>query len=248
MILLTFLINSSWALEAEQKVAVESNFWKGIANAGIVVQSLLLGMIVLSVWNWFIIFKKQAQFKKIEFENDNFLADFWKASNLQQIHSDLDKHMQSPIARVFGSGYKEIERLLGANQSNWLLSGMENLERALRKSHDQEVEWMEQNLSVLATTGSTAPFIGLLGTVIGIMNSFGDIAKTGSASLAVVAPGISEALFATAVGLFAAIPAVVFYNYLINKIKRLENQLNGFNSDFLNIARRNFFKSPNPTP
>lgn len=206
-------------------------------------QLLLLSLIVLSVWNWFIIFKKQGEFKKISEENEEFLNMFWAATNLQQIQGKADTFTNSPVAKVFKAGYQEIERVMGANQQTHMHTGMENLERSIRKTHDDEVAAMESNISILATTGSTAPFIGLLGTVIGIMNSFGDIAATGSASLAVVAPGISEALFATAVGLFAAIPAVVAYNFLVNKIKKVENQLSGFNSDFLNIARRNFFKS-----
>lgn len=216
---------------------------EGIAHAGIVVQLLLLSLVILSVWNWFIIFKKRGEFQKIASENEEFLNMFWAASNLQQIQAKAENFANSPIARVFKSGYQEIDRVLSTKEQGLMMTGMENLERSIRKSHDDEVANMESNISILATTGSTAPFIGLLGTVIGIMNSFGDIAASGSASLAVVAPGISEALFATAVGLFAAIPAVVAYNYLVNKIKKVENQLSGFSSDFLNIARRNFFKN-----
>lgn len=238
------IVLSAYAKSTESTAEVTSNhLLSGIANSGIVVQSLLLSLIVLSIWNWFVIFKKRNEFKMMAQENENFMAMFWEASNLQQIQSKADKFENSPLARVFKSGYQEIERLISANQQNLMLTGMENLERSIRKSHDDEVEQMESQLSILATTGSTAPFIGLLGTVIGIMNSFQDIAASGSASLSVVAPGISEALFATAMGLFAAIPAVVAYNYLVNKIKKMETQLSGFNSDFLNIARRNFFKN-----
>jgi len=236
-----FFILSAWA-ETQEKVVVENQLLHGIAHAGIIVQLLLASLVILSIWNWFIILKKKAHFDKVAKENEDFLNIFWKASNLQQINSQVTNFHTSPMARLFHAGYQEIERLVGSNQEALMLSGMENLERSLRKTHDEEVSQMESQLSVLATTGSTAPFIGLLGTVIGIMTSFQDIAKSGSASLSVVAPGISEALFMTAVGLFAAIPAVVFYNFLVNKIKKFENQLNGFNSDFLNIARRNFFK------
>lgn len=237
-----FLIQSTWAQDSTSHVAVQNQLLHGIANAGIIVQTLLLCLIGMSVWNWVIIFKKKNQFQVVKDENNRFLDYFWSANNLQQIHSKVDEYPQSPAARIFNSGYQELEKVLSAQNSSLLMTGIENLERTLRKSHDQEVSNMESQLSILATTGSTAPFVGLLGTVIGIMNSFGDIAKTGSASLAVVAPGISEALFATAMGLVAAIPAVVAYNYLINDIKRCENQLNGFGADFLNIARRNFLK------
>lgn len=238
---MNFLISLASA-ESTEKVVTGNQLLNGLLHAGIVVQTLLLSMVALSVWNWFIILKKKKQFEEVAKGNEEFLNAFWNASNLQQINTQADKFGESPIARLFHSGYQEIERVVSSQQENLMLNGMENLERSLRKTHDQEVARMESQLSVLATTGSTAPFIGLLGTVIGIMNSFQDIAQSGSASLAVVAPGISEALFATAVGLFAAIPAVVAYNFLINKIKKFENQLNGFNSDFLNIARRNFFK------
>lgn len=239
---MNIFIASAWA-ETTTKVAVEHNLLRGIANSGIVVQTLLLSMIVMSVWNWFIIFRKKNQLKTLDAENQKFLDVFWKSNSLQQIHSQIEGYSESPIARVFSSGYQELERIIGAQQGSMIAGGIENLERSLRKAHDEEIADAEAQLSVLATTGSTAPFVGLLGTVIGIMNSFQDIAAQGSASLAVVAPGISEALFATAVGLFAAIPAVVAYNYLINQIKDYEHQLNGFTSDFLNIARRNFFKS-----
>lgn len=236
------IINTAWAAETTTKVAIENNLFHGIMNSGIVVQTLLLSLVGMSIWNWFIIFKKKNQLKAIHAENEKFLDVFWKASSLQAIQSHIADFEMSPIARMFQAAYAELERVVGANQSSLLSTGIENLERSLRKSHDQEIADVEHHLGVLATTGSTAPFVGLLGTVIGIMNSFQDIARSGSASLAVVAPGISEALFATAVGLFAAIPAVVAYNYLINEIKKFENQLNGFNSDFLNIARRNFFR------
>ena len=122
------------------------------------------------------------------------------------------------------------------------LSGIDNLERSLRKSSENEVSEMENRLTILATTGSTGPFIGLFGTVWGIMGSFHQIGLTGSASLAAVAPGISEALIATAIGLAAAIPAVVIYNNCIAVIRKEEVSLNNFSSDFLNIVKRNFFK------
>lgn len=240
--MIQLLVSTSWAQDSTPQVAVQNQLIHGILNAGIVVQALLIVMIGMSVWNWLIIFKKKNQFEKIQNDNAKFFEFFWSASNLQQIFAKAEEYKESPAARVFISGYQELERIVGTHNSSLLLTGIDNLERTLRKAHDDEIEQMEHQLSILATTGSTAPFVGLLGTVIGIMSSFQDIAKSGSASLAVVAPGISEALFATAVGLFAAIPAVVAYNFLINKIKKTENQMNGFSSDFLNIARRNFLK------
>ena len=122
------------------------------------------------------------------------------------------------------------------------LSGLDNLERSIRKATENEIAKMETRLTVLATTGSTGPFIGLFGTVWGIMGSFHKIGATGNASLAVVAPGISEALIATAIGLAAAIPAVVLYNNFVAQVRREEIELNNFSADFLNIVKRNFFK------
>ena len=132
---------------------------------------------------------------------------------------------------------------LGADSSEFSqLSGIDNLERSLRKTTENEISEMENRLTVLASTGSTGPFIGLFGTVWGIMNSFHQIGVTGSASLAAVAPGISEALITTAIGLAAAIPAVLIYNNCVAVIRKEEISLNNFNTDFLNIVKRNFFK------
>ncbi len=158
----------------------------------------------------------------------------------------------SNVARVFLAAFQELQRIaektLGTrsgdvgSDSSTRLVGLDNLERTIRKSTDSEIAKAEANLSFLATVGSTAPFIGLLGTVVGIMTSFQHIAASGSASLAVVAPGISEALFATAVGLFAALPAVAGYNYFIGRVRKIEMEVASFGSDFLNVAKRNFFK------
>jgi biopolymer transport protein TolQ len=136
-----------------------------------------------------------------------------------------------------------VDEVTLTNVSGPQLSGLDNLERTLRKSIENELATMEAKLTILATTGSTGPFIGLFGTVWGIMSSFESIAKTGSASLAAVAPGISEALITTAIGLAAAIPAVIMYNHFVSVIKKEEIELNNFSSDFLNILKRNFFKN-----
>ena len=162
----------------------------------------------------------------------------------------VSEQSTSSLSRVFRSAYLELQRIAEsglADKSSLTetaprLSGLDNLERTIRKGVEQEIAITESRLQFLATVGSTAPFVGLLGTVVGIMTSFGNIAASGSASLAVVAPGISEALFSTAVGLFAALPAVAAYNIYITDIRKFEMELNSFGSDFLNIAKRNFFK------
>jgi biopolymer transport protein TolQ len=204
-------------------------------GAGLAVQSLLLLLIAMSIISWAIIFKKRKQYARIREDNERFLDLFWSAATLEQVKDKLDRHMESPLSRIFNAGFSELERV--RRKESFVGDNMDNLERSLRRGQDQEVSALEERLQFLATTGATAPFIGLLGTVVGIMNSFRAISNAGSASLATVAPGISEALFATAVGLFAAIPAVMAYNYLLNEVRKNENDMNNFISEFLNIAR-----------
>ena len=193
-------------------------------------------------------FLKYNQFKGLKIANDPFLNKFEKCNSLDDINESLDRFPKSSLARVFAAGYAEMKRLAesphGEKKEGTLLqlTGIDNLERTLRKSVDIEIERMETKTSWLATTGSTGPFIGLFGTVWGIMSSFHKIGQMGNASLAVVAPGISEALVATAIGLAAAIPAVMLYNHFISEIKRQELVLNNFSVDFLNVAKRNFFR------
>ncbi len=225
-----------YAQAATTEISTQSSLISDIMGAGIAVQFLLLILIGMSIFSWAIIFKKRKAFRQIREENQRFLDLFWSAATLEQVKDKIERHSESPLSRIFNSGFTELERVR-RKKSLTLSEGTENLERALRKGQDQEVSFLEEKLAFLATTGSTAPFIGLLGTVVGIMTSFRAISNAGSASLATVAPGISEALFATAVGLFAAIPAVMAYNYLLNEVRNQENQMNNFISEFLNISR-----------
>jgi biopolymer transport protein TolQ len=235
------------------KIAVKTGVLDSVIAAGWPVQLLLLILIVASIISWGIIFIKNKQFQNFEKADANFNEDFWQAKSLEAVFEKLSEYPESTLARLFEAGYLELQRIadsaLGSGSSSakagevsLRLSGLDNLERALRKALDTELSVAESRLGFLATTGSTAPFVGLLGTVVGIMTSFTGIAASGSASLAVVAPGIAEALFSTAVGLFAAIPAVVAYNFFLGRTRRLEMELNNFSSDFLNIAKRNFFR------
>ncbi len=241
-------IENAWAQTQTAKVAVESSLLSDIMQAGIVVQLLLLSLIVFSVLSWAIMITKRKQLGDIEEADLVFEDKFWKAKNLQSVFDSVDQFPSSSIARIFKAGYLELQRIAESvkvspeSKEMPQLFGLDNLERSLRKATDKEIDALETRLGFLATIGSTSPFIGLLGTVIGIMNSFRDIYNAGSASLATVAPGISEALFATAVGLFAAIPAVVAYNHFIAQVRRREIFMSNFSSDFLNIAKRNFFR------
>jgi biopolymer transport protein TolQ len=232
------------------RVAVKTGVMDAILGANPFVQLLLAMLIALSVVSWAIMFTKYKQFEILKDANEKFNEVFWKASSLESVFERVSESSTSSLSRVFRSAYLELQRIAESGLSNKTdlstdsprLSGLDNLERTIRKGIEQEIAVAESRLTFLATVGSTSPFIGLLGTVVGIMTSFGSIASSGNASLAVVAPGISEALFSTAVGLFAALPAVAAYNIYITQIRKFEMELNSFGSDFLNIAKRNFFK------
>jgi biopolymer transport protein TolQ len=241
-------MNYAWAAE-QVAVGVNLGAWHAITSANFVVQLVLLSLVAMSVACWAIIIGKRKQFKAMTEANKPFEDAFWKASSLDDIFENLKNHPDSNLANVFRAGYLELRKLADSNlaekrgdQTPPLLTGIDNLQRALSKAIDSEISILENRLSLLATTGSTGPFIGLFGTVWGIMSAFQKIGSTGMASLAVVAPGISEALIATAIGLFAAIPATVAYNYFVTEIKKHELHLNNFAADFLNIAKRNFFR------
>ena len=166
----------------------------------------------------------------------------WTTERLETFYSQIRTYDGSPVAAVFRAGYVELARVMGS-ASPTDQGDIENVERALSRSATSEMTTIEALLPFLATTGSTAPFIGLFGTVWGIMNSFMAIGAQKSASLDVVAPGIAEALIATAIGLLAAIPAVMAYNYFIRKIQVLESELDAFEKDYLNIVRRHFLRT-----
>jgi biopolymer transport protein TolQ len=233
---------------AAPAVSVNTSALDALTSASPVVQLTLLILVGLSVFCWAIAWSKYQHFKKLNKADEQFLAKFWKVNSLDTLYDDLDEYSDSSLARVFKAAYLEMKKLAEspmlakAEGDKPILSGIDNLDRVLRKASENELSHLESRLTVLATTGSTGPFIGLFGTVWGIMGSFHKIGQTGSASLAVVAPGISEALIATAIGLAAAIPAVVLYNSFISKIRREEISLNNFSADFLNIVKRNFFQ------
>lgn len=233
------------AASSSASLAVNTGILDAILSASLIVQLTLLVLIMLSVLCWAVGYNKWKQLQGLISQNGPFLDRFWRAKSLEDVLESLDQYPQSSLARVFKAGYIELRRLNDLSDSGEApahSSLSDNLERTLRKSIDIELTAMESRLTVLATTGSTGPFIGLFGTVWGIMSSFHKIGATGNASLAVVAPGISEALVATAIGLAAAIPAVVLYNQFVAKIKREETALNNFAGDFLNMAKLHYLK------
>ena len=228
---------------------------EALLQASFIVQLIILILVSLSILTWAIGWSKYKQFQSIKQANELFDHQFWKMSSLDDLFEKAASkeafHQGSSHARVFKAVYLEMKKIAESPMLNKLpqsetefpqLSGLDNLERSIRKAVETEVSDLESRLPILATTGSTGPFIGLFGTVWGIMGSFQQIGRTGSASLAAVAPGISEALITTAIGLAAAIPAVVLYNYFVAQIRRQEISLNNFSADFLNIVKRNFFK------
>ncbi|MBK7844005.1 MAG: protein TolQ [Bdellovibrionales bacterium] len=244
-------MNQAWAA-ANQAVSVSVNVgvWEAIWSASLVVQLTLLSLVLLSIFCWAVVLAKRRQISRLHRANAPFLEFFWKANSLDDIFDAMKDHQESSLARVFKSGYLELRKIADSNlvcrksenDKAPLLTGSDNLERALRKASDEEIAAMEFRLTLLATTGSTAPFIGLFGTVWGIMGAFQKIGATKVASLAVVAPGISEALIATAVGLAAAIPATIAYNHFLTEVRKMDLEMSSFASDLLNIAKRNFFQ------
>jgi biopolymer transport protein TolQ len=219
-----------------------------IMHAGPMVKFVMLLLLAFSLGSWTIIIMKYRIFKKVREESAVFIDTFWKSKNLADAYKTAQEIKSSPEAVIFTLGFNELQKLgrtkaakqMGEETLEMQLAGMDNLKRTLRKAEDQEVVRLSRSLSFLATTGSATPFIGLFGTVWGIMTSFQEIGMRGSASLAVVAPGISEALVATAAGLAVAIPAVVFYNYYNNELTNIENDMQGFSADFLNLVERDF--------
>ena len=217
-----------------------------ILDAGPMVKFVMLLLLVFSLVSWSIIIMKHRSFKKAKSERGVFIDTFWKSKNLNDAYKAAQEMPNCPEAAIFILGFNELQKL-GRNKAvkqrseetlEMRLASMDNLKRALRKAEARQLGLYGLYLSFLATTGSATPFIGLFGTVWGIMTSFQDIGMRGSASLAVVAPGISEALVATAAGLAVAIPAVIFYNYYSNKLAELESNMLEFSTDFLNLVER----------
>lgn len=226
----------------------EISFWDMITHSGPMAFSVLVLLVLASAASWAIIVYKGALLRKAQSQSVAFLDSFWQSRRLDDIYNDSEKYDRSPIAQVFRAGYVELAKVKqraqgrdekGADKDH--LDPSANIERALRRAATSELTHLEALVPFLATTGSTAPFVGLFGTVIGIMKAFRDIGNVGSANLATVAPGIAEALIATAAGLFAAIPAVVAYNYFNSRTRVLNSEMDNFSSDFMNIVRRHFF-------
>jgi len=223
-----------------------------LSSAGPVVKVVLLLLFFFSITSWAIIFVKFRYIRKAYGESVDFTDLFWQSRNLSDAFSKAKVLKSSPVARVFVAGYVEVKKTAEINgkpkagsesrSSDYNFMGIGSVQRALRRAIALEVRRLSQLVPFLATAGNTAPFIGLFGTVWGIMNTFHGIGASGSASLAVVAPGISEALVATAAGLAVAIPSVIAYNYFVDRIRVLDSELQSFAADLLNIIERDIQK------
>ena len=200
-------------------------------RADFVVKSVIIILIAASIYSWALIFEKQRLFKKIEKSTNNFEEKFWKSKSAENFYNNLSNKDKDPLTNIFQSAM--VELIKTKSKSSSVQSA--RVSRVLEISGDKEINLIEKHFTFLATVGSTAPFIGLFGTVWGIMNSFQSIAISRNTSLAIVAPGIAEALFATALGLLAAVPAVVAYNKFTSDSRKYSGRIENFSKRFISI-------------
>ena len=211
-----------------------------VLHASLVVQIVMAGLLITSLASWSVIFSKLFGLRRVRGQNETFEREFWAGKNLNDLYDEAAKHadQSAPMERLFASGMREFMKLRERRvaDSGALLDGAR---RAMRASFQRELDTIESNLSFLASVGSVSPYVGLFGTVWGIMHAFIGLATLTQVSLASVAPGIAEALVTTAIGLFAAIPAVLAYNRFARDIDRVAVQMETFIEEFSNILQRN---------
>ncbi len=219
-----------------------------VFGSGLVVQSVLIILVFLSVWSWAITIAKTIQFRRAQRNSEEFSQVFWETRNFSRIDESSRRLTASPLVSVFSSGYRELlhtvqeDKQAGVGGAPDVARELGTVERALRRAELDETHRLERGITFLASVASAAPFIGLFGTVWGIMNAFHGLSQAKSSTIQAVAPGISEALVATAVGLAAAIPAAIAFNYFTASIKKFRQLMDSFSEEFLNIARRYFVK------
>jgi len=210
------------------------NYVEMVTHGGPVVSGVLIILVLSSLASWTIIFRKLLHLRRAQAESLQFLETFWRSKRLDSIYTASEQMPVSPVAQA--------QPVPEEGSLHDQLGGFENVERALARAANAELTTLEQSIPFLGTTAAAAPFVGLFGTVWGIMGAFRDIYAAGNANLATVARPISEALIATAVGLFAAIPALVAFNAFNSRIRVLDNEMRNFSADFLNIIKRHIFK------
>jgi len=226
------------------------SFWSLVVQSGPVAQLVLLILLGFSILSWAIIYKKYRLFREIEQQSLEFHEEFQQRSSLSEIYHECENYPMSPLAGIFANGYQEFNHRVQAarnssdaaepSQRQTVINSIEGLKRTLSKSSMAEMLAMEKSLNWLATTGAVTPFIGLFGTVVGIINAFHGLGQGGTTTIQAVAPGISEALVATAAGLFAAIPAVIGYNHFLNRLRQFGAEMDDFSVEFLNLIERSF--------
>jgi biopolymer transport protein TolQ len=209
-----------------------------ILEADLIVQFVLAALVFMSVACWAIIFQKASRLSSASRQSARFLDLFWASKRLDEVYEKCGAYRRSPVAEVFRSGYQELMKITAAGTEGKRADATENLTRTLRRAAAVESTSLEQYITFLGTTGATAPFIGLFGTVWGILRAFQKLGAGGPATIDIVGPDIAHALIATAVGLAAAIPAVIAFNYFNNSIRVLNTEMDNFSADFLNIVKR----------
>jgi biopolymer transport protein TolQ len=214
---------------------MQISLWELVRRSGPVAEAVLLLLLVFSLFCWAIIFSKWSSFRKARTANASFLRAFRKANGLDAIAVAAEQFAEAPLVSVFGFGYEELQRQV---KSRGALANKLAIERALQLGISEELAKLERNMNWLATTASVSPFIGLFGTVLGIIEAFSAIGQAGSSSLRAVAPGISAALVATAAGLGAAIPAAIFYNHFGHVIREIGARMEDFALEFMNRIER----------
>lgn len=219
-------------------MSTDFNFIELILHASLAVKAVMFLLVLASVTSWWIIFAKWMNLKQATKQSKKFEETFWSGIDLSKLYDTLSKRKtkSAGMEMIFVSGFREFLRSRKADQTD--VKATESADRSMRIALNREIDSLESHLPFLATIGSISPYVGLLGTVIGIMISFNALSNVTQASIALVAPGISEALIATAMGLFAAIPAVIFYNNFSSKVERLYNQYDIFKEEFSTILHR----------
>ncbi len=214
--------------------------WSLFLRADIVVQAVIVGLLLASIWCWAIIFEKLVALRRLNSRATAFESAFWSGGSLDNLYDNIGTYPRDPMSAVFVSAMREWRRALakGLNGGSSRVGLGDRIDRVMQITVTREMDRAERYMTFLSSTGATAPFIGLFGTVWGIMNSFQSIALSKNTSLVVVAPGIAEALFATALGLLAAIPAVVAYNKLSKELDRYAGRLDSFAGEFSAIISR----------
>ena len=216
---------------------LQTKYLELISNGSVLSYVVLAILVVFSIYSWMVIFSKWSAFGAAKKSDARFLRAFRKASGLEAVMVASEQFRPSPMVAVFDSGYEEVSRQVKSRGS---LGNRDAIMRSLQIGTNQQISRLEHNLSWLATTASVSPFIGLFGTVLGIIRAFQQLSGAGSSSLSSVGPGISEALIATAAGLFAAIPAAMAYNHFGHMLKELGGQMDDFSLEFLNLIERSF--------